>query len=236
MAKKGRHFRISLATLLIVGFLIVSALILLVFASGLPNFLERIPILGLPLARSWNGFNEIIDNFLGSGIGSTIIPLILAIVALRLAAPRANRYNKKTTWNKAQSGTLGMGYQKPMANMSYTRSELPIADRIMELESQLQQSRTNHESTLRQYQVQMRLLKDKLEQAESKARASEIVNFSAPVTMSASEDRKLFRELKRTFAVKYHPDLAGEKRKEMLTREQIFQEFWAEIERLEKGR
>jgi hypothetical protein len=51
-----------------------------------------------------------------------------------------------------------------------------------------------------------------------------------------AEDRGKFRRAKRAFAERFHPDRAMGGTMDRLIREQVFKEFWAELEKIERGR
>ena len=55
--------------------------------------------------------------------------------------------------------------------------------------------------------------------------------FAAPDPAEAGK----FRQAKLAFARLYHPDRGGSSEMDRLIRSQVFKEFWAELERIEKG-
>lgn len=58
--------------------------------------------------------------------------------------------------------------------------------------------------------------------------------FSHTENSTADDSMQLFGEVKRSFARLYHPDRTPHVGLERMIREQVFKEFWAEIEKIER--
>ncbi len=111
-------------------------------------------------------------------------------------------------------------------------------DTIAALQAQIDRLKAAGREVIRQREQ----LREELEQARAvmaaQQRELDALRSSgaggAPPDMA--EDRGRFQRAKRAFAERFHPDRATGGTMDRLIREQVFKEFWAELEKIERGR
>ncbi|WP_156909988.1 cell division protein ZapB [Rubritepida flocculans] len=112
------------------------------------------------------------------------------------------------------------------------------SDTIAALQAQIDRLKAAGREVIRQREQ----LREELEQARAviAAQQRELDSLrssgagGAPPDMA--EDRGKFQRAKRAFAERFHPDRATGGTMDRLIREQVFKEFWAELEKIERGR
>ena len=102
--------------------------------------------------------------------------------------------------------------------------------RIRELEEELAQRIRDHDEATAALQAQ-------LEAAEADVRRyrKHLDAIGAGKTADVEQLDQKFREARRTFARLYHPDHVPADDSDRATRAEVFKEFWAELDRIDRG-
>ena len=151
---------------------------------------------------------------------------------LRAPAPRARRTHIGGAAGEGQMATLQNKLQELEATVARLR--------------QTGHSVVSQRDAARAEATSLRLALGTAQQELARVRQHEEFEFLAkavlrepppPVVFAAPDpaDNGKFRAAKLAFARLYHPDRGGSSEIDRLIRSQVFKEFWAELERIEKG-
>ena len=119
-----------------------------------------------------------------------------------------------------------------------------LQDRLADSDHQLARARaTIHEleaelaERIRKHDEATAALQERLEAAEAEARRyrQHLETIGAGKTADVEQLDRKFREARRSFARLYHPDNASADDTDGATRVEVFKEFWAELDRIDRG-